>query len=58
MKARQWLTAVVTVNGRGARAADVGDNGGSVVQGTATAAAMARMRRATVGQRLRCKQRL
>ena len=53
MKARQWLTAVVTVNGRGARAADAGDNGGSVVQGTATAAA--RMRRATAGQRLRCK---
>ena len=58
MKARQWLTAVVTVNGRGARAADAGDNGGSVVQGTATVAARARMRRATAGQRLRCKQRL
>ena len=58
MKARQWLTAVVTVNGRGARAADAGDNGGSVVQGTATAATRARMRRATAGQRLRCKQRL
>ena len=58
MKARQWLTAVVTVNGRGARAADAGDNGGSVVQGTATAAARARMRKATTGQRLRCKQRL
>ena len=55
MKARQWLTAVVTVNGRGARAADAGDNGGSVVQGTAKAAARARMRRATAGQRLRCK---
>ena len=58
MKARQWLTAVVTVNGRGTRAADAGNNGGSVVQGTATAAARARMRRATAGQRLRCKQRL
>ena len=43
------------MNGRGVRAADAGDNGGSVVQGTATAAARARMRRATVGQRLRCK---
>ena len=49
MKARQWLTAVVTVNGRGARATDAGDNGGSVVQGTATAATRARMRRATAG---------
>ena len=58
MKARQWLTAVVTVNGRGARAVDAGDNGGSVVQGTATTAARARMRRATTGQGLRCKQRL
>ena len=55
MKARQGLTAVVTVNSRGARAADAGDNGGSVVQGTAKAAARARMRRATAGQRLRCK---
>ena len=58
MKARQWLTAVVIANSRGARAADAGDNGGSVVQGTATTAARARMRRATAGQRLRCKQRL
>ena len=33
------------MNGRGARAADAGDNGGSVVQGTATTAARARMRR-------------
>ena len=49
MKARQWLTAVVTVNGRGARAADAGDNGGSVVLGTATAATRERMLRATVG---------
>ena len=46
------------MNGHGARAADAGDNGGSVVQGTATAAARARMHRATAGQRLRCKQRL
>ena len=58
MKARQWLTTVVTMNGRGTRAADAGDNGGSVVQGTATAGARARMRRATAGQRLRYKQRL
>ena len=28
------------MNGRGARAADAGDNGGSVVQGTATAVAV------------------
>ena len=55
---RQWLTTVVTVNGRGARAADAGDNGGSVVLGTATAAARARMRRATAGHRLMCKERL
>ena len=45
------------MNGRGARAADAGNNGGSVVQGTTMAAARARMRRATAGQRLRCKQR-
>ena len=31
MKALQWLTAVVSVNSRGARAADAGENGGSVV---------------------------
>ena len=37
MKARQLLTAAVAVNGRGARAADAGDNGCLVVQGTATA---------------------
>ena len=58
MKARQWLTVAVTVNGRGACAADAGDNGGSVVQGSAMAAARARIRRATAGQKLRCKQRL
>ena len=38
MKARQWLTAAVAMNSRGAFAADAGDNGGSVVQGTATVA--------------------
>ena len=58
MKARQWLTAAVTVNCRGARAADARDNRGSVVQGSATAVARARIRRVTAGQRLRCKQRL
>ena len=31
MKARQLLTAAVAVNGRGARAADAGDNGWLVV---------------------------
>ena len=41
----------MAVNSCGARAANAGDNGGSVVQGTAMAAARARMRRATVGQR-------
>ena len=46
------------LNSRGARVADAFDNGGSAVQGTATAAARARMRRAAAGQRLRCKQRL
>ena len=49
MKARQWLTVAVAVISRRARAADAGDNGGSVVQGIATAAARARMRRATTG---------
>ena len=58
MKARQWRTVAVALNGRGARAADACDNGGSVVQGTTTAATRAKMRRATAGQRLRCKQSL
>ena len=46
MNAWQWLATAVTMNGRGARAADAGDNGGSVVQGSATIAARPRMRRA------------